>query len=179
VVSVAGAYPGNVVAKSHVVSDDGDVAEIVFADTGLRVTVDRRIMNLYEDGYIYDQGIATSTRFPRELVDEFRAGLLGLPPRLLLQRLGVLDGMPAVDRPVGFQDKPIRLLTGGEDPAHTREIEERTLALLRGWGADAELVWLPDLGIEGNGHFMFLEENSDELFEVFVEQLHAVGARTG
>ena len=47
---------------------------------------------------------------------------------------------------------------------------------LREWGAGAELTWLPDLGIEGNGHFMFFEENSDELVEVLVDQLVAVGA---
>jgi pimeloyl-ACP methyl ester carboxylesterase len=178
VVSVAGAYPANVVAKSEVVADDGDVAEIVFADTGVRMTVDRRVMNLYGDGYIYEQGIATSTRFPRHKIEDARAAFVGLPPKMLLQRLGVLEGMPIVDQPAGFEGKPIRLMTGGEDPAHTREIEDRTVGLLSGWGADVELVWLPDLGIHGNGHFMFLEENSDELLDVLVTQLEAVGARS-
>jgi pimeloyl-ACP methyl ester carboxylesterase len=176
VVSVAGAYPANVAPRSEVLEDDGNVARIVFADTGVELTVDRRIMNLYGDAYIYGQGIATSTRFPRQHVDRLRAGLLGLPPRMLLQRLGVLEGMPVVDDPTGFRGKPIRLLTGGEDPAHTREIEERTLGLLREWGADAELIWLPDRGIHGNGHFLFAEENSDELLEILVEALEAVGA---
>jgi pimeloyl-ACP methyl ester carboxylesterase len=176
VVSVAGAYPANVVAKSEVVADDGDVAEIVFADTGVKMTVDRRVMNLYGDGYIYQQGIATSTRFPMDKVDDFRAGLVGLPPKMLLQRLGVLEGMPIVDQPAGFEGKQIRLIAGGEDPAHTRAIEDRTVGLLRGWGAEAELIWLPDRGIEGNAHFIFAEENSDELLDVLVEQLDAVGA---
>jgi pimeloyl-ACP methyl ester carboxylesterase len=174
VVAVAAAYPANVVARSEVVSDDGNVAVIDFADTGVRMVVDRRVMNLYGDGYIYQQAIATSTRFPEGYVDALRAGLVGLPPRMLLQRLGVLEGMPVVDRPEGFLGKPIRLLTGGEDPAHTREIEERTVSLLRGWGADAELVWLPDLGIEGNGHFLMFEENSDEILDVLVEQIETV-----
>jgi pimeloyl-ACP methyl ester carboxylesterase len=177
VVSVAGAYPANVVAKSEVVSDDGDVAEIIFSDTGVQMTVDRRVMNLYGDGYIYHQGIATSTRFPRDKVDEFRAALVGLPPKMLLQRLGVLEGMPIVDQPAGFEGKRIRLIAGGEDPAHTREIEDRTIGLLRGWGADAELVWLPERGIEGNAHFLMSEENSDEILDVLEEQLEYVGAR--
>lgn len=176
VLSVAGAYPANVVQRSEVVSDDGDVAEIRFADTGVLMTVDRRTMNLYGDGYVFQQALATSTRFPREHVDALRAGLVGLPPRMLLQRLGVLEGMPTVDSGAGFAGMPIRLLTGGEDPAHTRAIEERTVELLRGWGADAELIWLPDRGIQGNGHFLFFESNSDALLEIAVEQLDAVGA---
>lgn len=176
VLSVAGAYPANVAPRSRVVSDDGDVAVVDFADTGVRMTVDRRVMNLYGDGYVFQQGIATSTRFPMDRVEEMRASFVGLPPRMLLQRLGVEPGMPTIDSGAGFAGKPIRLLAGAEDPAHTRAIEERTLGLLRGWGAEAELIWLPELGIEGNGHFMFFEENSDELLEVVAAQLTAVGA---
>jgi pimeloyl-ACP methyl ester carboxylesterase len=176
VVSVAGAYPANVPPQSEVVSDDGAVAEIIFGDTGVQMTVDRRVMNLYGDGYIYQQGIATSTRFPRDRVDAFRASLVGLPPRMLLQRLGVVPGMPTVDDPAGFAGKRIRLLTGGEDPAHTREIEERTLGMLREWGADAELVWLPDRGIHGNAHFMFVEDNADALLEILAALIAEVGA---
>jgi pimeloyl-ACP methyl ester carboxylesterase len=175
VVAVAAAYPGNVVARSDVVSDDGSVAVIDFVDTGVRMTVDRRVMNLYGDGYIFQQGIANSTRFPMDYVEHMRAGLVGLPPKMLLQRLGVLEGMPGVGRTEGFVDKPIRLLTGGEDPAHTRGIEERTVELLRSWGADAELVWLPDRGIEGNAHFLMFEQNSDELLEIVVELIETVG----
>lgn len=176
VVAVAAAYPANTPPRSEVVRDDGDVAVVVFGDTGVRLEVDRRRAYLYEDAYVYEQGIATSTRFPRAHVDAMRAGFVGLPPRMLLQRLGVLDGMPRIADPAGFRGKSIRLLTGGEDPAHTRAIDERTAGMLREWGADVELTWLPDLGIDGNGHFMFFEENSDELVDVLVDQLTAVGA---
>ncbi|MBV9798910.1 MAG: alpha/beta fold hydrolase [Solirubrobacterales bacterium] len=175
VVAVAGAYPGNLVARSEVLSDDGAVAVVAFADTGVRITVDRREMNLYGDGYIYQQAIATSTRFPMDAVDRMRAGLVGLPPRMLLQRLGVMEGMPSIQDPSGFAGKRIRLLTGGEDPAHTRAIEERTVELLRNWGADATLEWLPDRGIHGNAHYLMFEENSDELLEIVVELVEAVG----
>jgi pimeloyl-ACP methyl ester carboxylesterase len=174
VVSVAGAYPANTPPRSEVTADDGRVVEVVFGDTGVRFRVDRRVPYLYEDSYIYEQAIATSTRFPMEGVDVMRAGLVGLPPRMILQRMGVEPGLPLVDSPEVFAGRRIRLLTGGEDPAHPREIEERTLELLRSWRAEAELVWLPDRGIEGNGHFMFMERNSDELLEVLLEQVRAV-----
>jgi pimeloyl-ACP methyl ester carboxylesterase len=177
VVAVAAAYPGNVVARSDVISDDGAAAVIDFADTGVRMTVDRRVMNLYGDGYIYQQAIAGSTRFPMEHVEALRASLVGLPPQMLLQRLGVAEGMPVVNRPAGFAGKPVRLVAGGEDPAHTRAIEERTVGLLRGWGAEARLEWLPDRGIEGNGHFLMFEQNSDELLEVVAELIAQVGGR--
>lgn len=174
VVAIAAAYPGNLGAQSTVVNDDGNVVAVRFGDTGVPLVVDRRAMYLYEDAYIYQQGIHTSTRFPMEAVDRMRAGLVGIPPRMLLQRLGVLEGMPRVENPAGFQGKRIRYVTGGEDPAHTREIEERTLALLRSWGADAELVWLPDRGIVGNGHFLMFETNSAEILDIVAEQIQMV-----
>jgi hypothetical protein len=109
-------------------------------------------------------------------IEELRAGLVGLPPNMLLQRLGVLEGMPVVDEPAGFEAKRIRLIAGGEDPAHTRGIEDRTVDLLRGWGADAELIWLPDLGIEGNAHFLMFEDNSDQILDILAEQIAVVTA---
>jgi pimeloyl-ACP methyl ester carboxylesterase len=176
VVSVAGAYPANTPPRSEPLSDDGRVVEVVFGDTGVRFSVDRQAPYLYEDAYIYEQAIATSRRFPIDAVDRMRAGMVGLPPRMLLQRLGVLPGMPAVERTEAFAGKRIRLVAGGEDPAHTREIEDRTVAMLRSWGADVQLVWLPEHGRDGNGHFMFFEENSDELLELVAEQVRAVAA---
>jgi pimeloyl-ACP methyl ester carboxylesterase len=177
VVSVAGAAPANAPPRSEVVADDGQVAEIVFGDTGVRFLVDRRRPYLYEDAYIYDQAIASSTRFPMEHLGAMRAGMVGLPPTMLLQRLGVVEGLPVVEDPAGFAGKPIRLLAGPEDPAHTHAIEERTAEILRGWGADARLVWLPDRGIHGNGHFLMFERNSDEVLEVLAGLLGEVGGR--
>jgi pimeloyl-ACP methyl ester carboxylesterase len=174
VIAVAAAYPGNLAPRSEIVSDDGEVAIVAFADTGVHNRVDRSRMNLYGDPYIFEQAIAGSTRFPADAVEAMRAGLVGIPPRVLLARLGVIPGMPMVDNPSGFVGKRVRLVTGGEDPAHTRDIEERTVAQLRAWGADAELVWLPDHGIEGNGHFLFFETNSDRIVDLVLEQVHEV-----
>lgn len=170
VVSIAGAYPGNLGRASEVVSSDDGVFEIAFADTGVPFVVDVRRPYVYEEAYVRDQAIATSTRFRPEDVPRLRSTFVGIPPRVLLQRLGVVPGLPVVTETSGFRGKRIRLLAGSEDPAHTREIDARTVTLLCEWGADATLTWLPDLGIVGNGHFPFFEDNGDELLEV-VERL--------
>jgi pimeloyl-ACP methyl ester carboxylesterase len=180
VVAVAASFPGNISPRGEVLREDGDVLLTRSLDTGVQFTVDMRRGYLYEDDYIYSQGLATSTRFPRHLVDTMRAGLVGFPPRMLLQRIGVLPGFPAVEDSSGFRGLPIRLIAGSEDPAHTLEVERSTLELLRGWGADAELVFLPDRGIVGNGHFLFFEDNATELLGIVAEQVDAVlGARDG
>ena len=36
-------------------------------------------------------------------------------------------------------------------------------------GAKAEYCWLPDHGIDGNGHMLMMEENSDELADIIID----------
>jgi pimeloyl-ACP methyl ester carboxylesterase len=179
VVSVAAAFPGNLGSRSEILSEEGSVTTVRFVDSGAVFVVDRSRGYLYEDEYIFRQGIATSRHFPLALVDRMRAGLVPLPPKMLLQRMGVLPGLPSVDDPSGFQGLGVRLVAGSEDPAHTLSIERATSELLSGWGAHAEVVWLADLGIDGNGHFLFFEDNADDVLGVVAEQIGAVSTRFG
>jgi pimeloyl-ACP methyl ester carboxylesterase len=174
VVAIAAAYPGNVPPKASVLSDDGTTIVVVFEETGVRFNVDRTRGYIYEDDYILNQGIHTSTRFPRELIGQLRAGIVPFAPRMLLQRVGQLPGLPAVETTSGFAGKRIRLIAGTEDPAHTLEIERATARQLADWGADARLIWLGDRGISGNGHFLFLEDNQAEILEIVAEQVDVV-----
>lgn len=175
VVAVAAVSPGNILPPGEILSEEGPLVHIRYSVTGIELTVDTSRGYFYEDAYLFRQGIATSTRFPRDRIDQLRAGILGCPPRMILQRVGVLEGLPGVEDTSAFKDARIRLIAGTEDPAHTREIETKTVELLRGWGADAELVWLADRGIEGNGHFLFFEDNSREILDILAEQIDAVG----
>lgn len=174
VVTIAASSPGNIPPPSTVLADDGDVIKVRFQSSGAEFTIDRRRGYLYEDDYIYKQGIHTSSRFPMDRVGQMRAGLVACPPRMILQRLGVLAGMPSVTDHAGFSGKRIRLIAGTEDPAHSYEIETSTTELLCSWGANAEQVWLGERGITGNGHFMFFEDNSKRILDIVDEQIIAV-----
>jgi hypothetical protein len=74
----------------------------------------------------------------------------------------------------GFAGLTVRLIAGTEDPAHTQAIEQSTVDLLRSWGSEAELIWLGDRGISGNGHFMMFEDNNAQVLDVIAEQVDAV-----
>lgn len=176
VVAIAAAFPGNLSSGGRVLTDDGTVARVRLDSTDAEFVVDRGRGYVYEDDYVEKQAIATSTRFPRHLVERFRAGFAPIPPRMVLQRTGVLEGLPRVENPAGFAGKRIRLIAGTEDPMHTHAIETATAELLRGWGAEVELCWLADRGIEGNGHFLYLEDNRDQVLDVLAEQITCVTA---
>ena len=166
IVALAASHPGNGASHARVIEDDGTTVRAVFEASGVEFRVRRDRLYHYDDGYVLEQGIAGSTRFPREYLAAFRAGLCGLPPLVLLQRLGLDGGLPWVESTDSFDGLPVRLVAGPEDPAHTREIELETAALLTSFGAHVETVFLDEAGVTGNGHFFFLEENSDELLDL-------------
>jgi pimeloyl-ACP methyl ester carboxylesterase len=174
VVTVAASFPGNIASPSEVLEDDGRVIKVLFKNSGAEFVVDRERGYLYEDDYIYKQGIHTSTRFPMDRVDQMRSGLVPFPPKMLLQRMNVLPGLPPVEDTSGFEGLDIRLVAGTEDPAHTREIEDATIDLLRSWGANAELIFLGDRGITGNGHFMMFEDNHDDVLAIIADAVEQV-----
>jgi pimeloyl-ACP methyl ester carboxylesterase len=172
VLSVAASAPANApLPPPTILSDDGRYVTVVFGLTGVEFTIDRYGLYVYEDAYIYQQGIANSRQFNRQHVASLRAGLVGMPPKIVLQKIGVIEGFPKIRDERAFAGLPVRVIAGDCDPAHSREVEQRTIELLRSWSADVEMVWLPDRGIRGNGHFIYAENNSDEVLEVVQEQL--------
>jgi pimeloyl-ACP methyl ester carboxylesterase len=174
VVALAAAYPGNARPRAEVLGEEGPVIRVRFEETGVEFVVDRTRGYIYEDDYVYNQAIAGSTRFPRERVEQLRAGFVGLPPTMLLQRMGVVSGLPAVVDTTAFAGIPIRLVSGTEDPAHTYATEQASTARFREWGADAAMVHLGELGIHGNGHFLFDEDNEREVLGIVAEQIRSV-----
>ena len=172
VIGIAPGYPGNLAARnSEVITDDGNLITFKFGDTGVHFEVDRRRPYVYDDNYVYKQALGSSQHFPADAMAAMRAGFTGVSPLMILQRVGIMPGMPIIEKTDGFKGKRIRLVAGSEDPAHTRAIEQRTADLLSSWGADAKVVWLPDHGIVGNGHFLFFERNYEQILEVIVKEL--------
>lgn len=174
VIALAAVHPANLDTKAELVSDDGDVVVVRFALTGVPFIVDRRKPYVYEASYVERQGVADSERFPREAIPQLFAGHQGMSPKMLLQRVGLVPGMPIIEKTDSFAGKRIRLMAGDRDPAHPRALEQRTVDCLCSWGADATLVWLPDRGLAGNGHYLMGESNSEDVLEIFVEQLGVV-----
>jgi pimeloyl-ACP methyl ester carboxylesterase len=70
--------------------------------------------------------------------------------------------------PNNLRNHRILFVTGDHDPRHPRTLDEATAAYL-----GAEFVWLPDRGIDGNGHMMMIEHNSDDLAAMILGWLDA------
>ena len=60
-----------------------------------------------------------------------------------------------IEHPDRLAQRPLLVVTGPLDPRHPRHADE---AVARLFGGD--FMWLPDHGIEGNGHMLMIEDNS-------------------
>ena len=128
--SVAASTPTNASPPPpRVVADDARTIKVIQGQTGVQYNIDRHAPYLYEDAYIYEQGIADSTRFPREYISAFRASLVGIPPKVLMQKLGVLEGFPTITDTKNFVGLPVRIIPGDRDPAHPLDVEKITQRL--------------------------------------------------
>jgi pimeloyl-ACP methyl ester carboxylesterase len=79
---------------------------------------------------------------------------------------------PSRYRVPGLADKPVLVMTGGASPnAHGGP---PTVEFLTAVGARAELLHLPDKGIEGNGHGLVFEANSAEVVRPVIEWIEAL-----
>lgn len=170
VVGIATAYPANIQQRSEITSDDGTHVEVTFADTGVKFSVDRTKPYVYSTEYMEKQAGTDGPLIEPAWREDMMRYPGAMAPRLLLQRVGAIDGMPVITDTSGFAGKTVRLLAGDHDLAHTREIDGRTVDVLRSWGADADLIWLADEGLPGHSHWLTREHNYQDVLAVVEKQ---------
>jgi pimeloyl-ACP methyl ester carboxylesterase len=170
VVGIAAASPGNLQREAEVLAEDGTNITVRH-ESGLDITVAVDRMFVTPEEFVVGQWVAPTTRLDPEHVPEFLRAVGPTPPRMVLQRLGALGGIPPISDTGSFEGLWVRLVIAPNDPSHTREHTEPIAALFRQWGADVEIIGLGELGIDGNGHFMLSESNSDDVLAVVEREL--------
>jgi pimeloyl-ACP methyl ester carboxylesterase len=111
---------------------------------------------------------ANAPRFPRSAFERYCSSIVPESPRILNERFNIGGRALKIGDPNNLRGKPILIMTGECDPRHPRQVDEATAAYL-----GAEFVWLPDRGINGNGHMMMVEDNSDDLAAMILGWLDA------
>ena len=84
------------------------------------------------------------------------------PPRQTPEEVRAAD--PSALKIPGLQGVPVALLTG--ETSVFASFASSIVPFLQHAGARVEHLDLPALGIQGNGHGLIYERNSDEVFEV-------------
>ncbi|PUE50617.1 hypothetical protein B9Z47_02380 [Limnohabitans sp. 2KL-1] len=171
VAAIIGIAPGSPANLLPILPDDPKAISLlqhdpgagfpVYSKPGEPVTVDANFIQAFW---------ANSPLFPIENLQEYARTVVPESPRLLNERFNIggkgLRLSPV--HQVGM--RPVLILTGELDLRHPRPTDE---ALARYLGAD--YIWLPDVGIKGNGHMLMLETNSDAIAGVLTRWLQTKG----
>ncbi len=113
---------------------------------------------------------ANAPRFPAEAFPAYLHSIVPESARLFNERFNIGGRGLAIRDPGSLGAIPKLVVTGEHDPRHPRELDEATARYV-----GAEFIWLPDIGIVGNGHMPMIENNSDEIAELLIGWLDAKG----
>src|SRR5205823_12194255 len=85
-------------------------------------------------------------------------------PSLVKAVIGIEGAPPAGGVDINTLAKvPVVVLFGDNtSPANSRAFTDQ----LRALGGDASTIWLPDIGMHGNGHTMMLERNNEQIADL-------------
>ena len=159
-VAIAPGPPGNIQAVSDTVSETADTV-VVRGSTTLTINLKQPVVS--DRNFVEVKLVGKSTQFPREHIAVYASSLTPIPPRLLYQRRNVRGSQLKVTDLSNYRGKRILVMTGTVDIDHPRELDGAIVEWLNQNGAKADFLYLGDHGIEGNGHMMMLEKNSDAL----------------
>jgi pimeloyl-ACP methyl ester carboxylesterase len=171
-IGVAPASPGNLGAElGRLVRDEGHCKVVAMPSGETVLDLDRTLS--FPPAFHRAKLVGSSTRFPLDAVDAYFRSLQGISGRIVFERTNIGGGQLRIEDESGFAGKRILVMTGTEDIDHPRELDGAVVDWLNAAGARAELCWLGDLGITGNGHMMMLEDNSSDIAVVLMDWLES------
>ncbi len=174
-VAIAPGPPGNIQPEPQVLSRSEHTIEV--QTTHRRASLPMSGMLANDDAFVDQKLIGTSTRFPRAFRDRYAASLIATASGLVRQRMNIDGRQLHVVEPGRLRELPVLVVTGSDDLEHPYETDRAIVDWLNGNGGLAEFAWLPDRGVEGNGHMMMLETNSRDIAGLICNWLDGIEER--
>jgi pimeloyl-ACP methyl ester carboxylesterase len=168
-VALAPAPPGNIQVAADVEEETAEAVQVSL--NGRRTLIARGHLSRATPQMVDGKLIGTSRQFPRTFTEDYRSLLTPTAARLVYERANVGGSQLQIGNPGALAQLPIVIVTGSEDVDHPQSADADLGEWLAGWGAAVDVVWLPDHGIEGNGHMLMMELNSDEIADLVIDWL--------
>lgn len=163
VVGVAPSPPGNIQTAPEILQETEETIDVQLFKGGSVLKLSRKTPFVSSRGFVDQKLIGASKLFPRDSAARYAASLIAIPPRLILERVNIGGSQLKVSDFSNYAGKRVLILTGTDDIDHPVNIDKPIADWLNENGAKADFLYLGDKGINGNGHMMMLESNSDAL----------------
>lgn len=168
--ALAPAPPGNIQRPAEIVGETVDAVTIRLKGTTMAIA--RHSEQPIERAFVDHTFIGGSTLFPRDQIASYAAAQSD--PGTAATGTAQCCRLPVARRGFHkFRGKPVLVLTGTNDLGHARAVDEPIADWLNANGAEADFIYLGDLGITGNGHMLMLERNSDALAQLIIDWIES------
>jgi pimeloyl-ACP methyl ester carboxylesterase len=101
---------------------------------------------------------ANSPKFPKDAFEIYAKSIVPESAAVLNERFHIGGKGLQIANPEVVSDRPILIVTGELDLRHPRATDAQVADFFK-----AEHLWLPQVGVVGNGHMLMLETNSDDI----------------
>jgi pimeloyl-ACP methyl ester carboxylesterase len=169
-VAVAPGQPADIAEQPEAVEDLGDTVRATYGDAERIIPKSGWVEGTRE---FVLRCIGEGRRFPAVDPDAYLATLSPIWAGLLLERVKpMLDPSSPQRPPIGdLGGTSVLVISGTRDTNHPRAVDQKLVDFLVRKGSSADLIYLGDIGIEGNGHMLMLEENSSQIASVILDWL--------
>lgn len=159
VLAIIGVAPGAPANLIPVLPDDPEFVASLAQDKEFGYPVfsppDKPV--IAQPGFIRDFW-SNAPRFPKIAFDAYARSIVAESPNILNERFNIGGQGLSIQEPSLVAERPILIITGEHDARHPKAVDQKLADYL-----DADCIWLPDLGILGNGHMLMIEDNSHEI----------------
>jgi pimeloyl-ACP methyl ester carboxylesterase len=104
---------------------------------------------------------ASSPKFPKDAFEAYASSIVPESASILNERFHIGGNGLSLANPEVVSERPVLIVTGELDPRHSKMIDFQLAEFL-----NAKHLWLPQVGVLGNGHMLMIETNSDEIADL-------------
>lgn len=104
---------------------------------------------------------ASSPKFPKDAFETYASSIVPESASILNERFHIGGKGLSLANPEVVSERPVLIVTGELDPRHSKMIDFQLAEFL-----NAKHLWLPQVGVLGNGHMLMIETNSDEIADL-------------
>ncbi|MEH1799105.1 MAG: alpha/beta fold hydrolase [Nostoc sp.] len=148
-------------------SSPANLLPVITKNSSLAFPEDRPRIQSREDAKKY---FTNSDTFPQEAFENYFCSLIPESARMSNELRNVEGRGLYISDPQILYGIPICVITGDQDPRHSRETDAKTAKYLRG-----DFIWLPEVGLPGHGHLPMLEHGNLPIADLFINWLHSKG----
>ncbi len=168
-VAVAPAEMGNIQNRPTILKKTDNNFSIQMAWGVLNINLTEWVVN--DRSFIEKKLIGQSKLFPVNHLREYISSLQWHHPVLTYERLNINGSQLKINNFSKLKDVKVLIVNGTNDADHPREAKMKIINYLNDHKVSAELLWLGDKGIVGNGHMMMLEKNSDDIANLIYRKI--------